>query len=109
MSMANMHWEEKEGVELYMSTATSSVGKTLHCNSTNSTCQFSNLHCGETYEFSVTAYSNMCHSEASNSVEIQTGMFTHSLSCFICVFSQDSYSVTLGHYDDTGIQLIIIM
>ncbi|XP_059196342.1 uncharacterized protein LOC131977156 [Centropristis striata] len=70
---ANMYWEENERVELYMATATCSRGMTLQCNSTNSTCQFSNLYCGETYEFSVTAYSYMCYSEISSTVEIQTG------------------------------------
>lgn len=73
-STANMYWEESERVELYVATATYSMGKTLQCNSTNSTCQFSNLKCGKTYEFSVTAYSSMCYSEISSTVEIQTGM-----------------------------------
>lgn len=68
-----MYWEEIEGVELYMATATYSMGMTRQCNSTNSTCEFSNLQCGETYEFCVTAYSNMCYSEVSSTVEIQTG------------------------------------
>lgn len=72
-STANLHWEERNGVELYMATATCSMGMTRQCNSTNSTCQFSNLHCGETYTFSVTAYSHMCYSEVSSTVEIQTG------------------------------------
>ncbi|KAI3368520.1 hypothetical protein L3Q82_025527 [Scortum barcoo] len=71
-STANMYWEQGEGVELYVATATCSMGKALQCNSTNSTCHFSNLYCGETYEFSVTAYSNMCSSEISSTVEIQT-------------------------------------
>ncbi|XP_044055462.1 uncharacterized protein LOC122877670 [Siniperca chuatsi] len=71
-STANMYWEKREGVEFYMATATYSTGMTLQCNSTNSTCQFSNLYCGETYKFYVTAYSNMCYSEISSTVEIQT-------------------------------------
>nr|XP_019965387.1 PREDICTED: uncharacterized protein LOC109644441 [Paralichthys olivaceus] len=70
-STANFFWEEREDVELYLATATCSMG-TLKCNSTNSTCRFPNLHCGETYEFSVTAYDNMCFSETSSTVEIQT-------------------------------------
>ncbi|XP_074523504.1 uncharacterized protein fndc7b [Halichoeres trimaculatus] len=69
---AILHWEEKDEVELYMATANSSMGITLQCNSTNSTCQFSNLQCGETYEFSVAAYNGMCYSEISSSVEIKT-------------------------------------
>ncbi|XP_039984445.1 uncharacterized protein LOC120790698 [Xiphias gladius] len=71
-STANLHWEDREGVERYLATATCSLGITLQCNSTSSTCQFSNLHCGETYEFSVTAYRNECYSETSSTVEIQT-------------------------------------
>ncbi|KAK9519631.1 hypothetical protein VZT92_022346 [Zoarces viviparus] len=70
---ADMYWEQREGVELYMATATCSMGMTLQCNSTNSTCQFSNLYCGETYDFSVTAFSGMCYSENSSTVEVQTG------------------------------------
>lgn len=72
-STASMYWEEVEGVELYIATATCSRGMSLQCNSTNSTCEFSDLRCGETYVLSVTAYSNMCYSEVSNSVEVQTG------------------------------------
>ncbi|XP_035863315.1 uncharacterized protein LOC116038126 [Sander lucioperca] len=72
MNTATMYWEESGGVELYMATANSSMGMTLKCNSTNSTCQFPNLYCGKTYTFSVTAYSKMCYSEISRTVEIQT-------------------------------------
>ncbi|KAM9385761.1 uncharacterized protein fndc7b [Pholidichthys leucotaenia] len=72
-STANMFWQEMAGVELYMATATYSMGMTLQCNSTNSTCQFSELDCGKMYTFSVTAYSNMCYSEVSSSVEMRTG------------------------------------
>ncbi|KAF7202765.1 putative LOC107392962-like protein [Nothobranchius furzeri] len=70
--IANLYWSKKDYVELYLTTATSSMGTTLKCNSTNSTCQFPNLNCGELYVFSVTAYSKMCFSENSSIVEIQT-------------------------------------
>lgn len=71
---ANLHWEGIEGVELYVATASYSMGEIQQCNSTNSTCKFSSLQCGKTYEFSVSAYSSMCFSEVSSTVEIQTGM-----------------------------------
>lgn len=71
---ANLHWEGVEGVELYVAAASYSMGEIQQCNSTNSTCKFSSLQCGKTYEFSVSAYSNMCFSEVSSTVEIQTGM-----------------------------------
>lgn len=68
-----MYWDQSDGVKLYVATVTCSTGKTLQCNTTNSTCQFSNLYCGKVYEFSVTAYSDMCSSEISSTVGIQTG------------------------------------
>ncbi|XP_034002008.1 fibronectin type III domain-containing protein 7-like [Trematomus bernacchii] len=71
-STANMFWEEGKGVELYLATATCSMGMTMQCNSTNSTCRFYNLHCGDTFTFSVTAYTHMCYSDISSTVEIQT-------------------------------------
>lgn len=70
---ANLTWEESDGVELYLATATSRTGTTVHCKSTKPTCHFSGLKCGEIYEFSVTAYSNMCFSGNSSTVETQTG------------------------------------
>ncbi|XP_029003162.2 fibronectin-like [Betta splendens] len=86
-STASLYWEEMQGVELYLATASSSLGMTLRCNSTNSTCQFSSLHCGETYVFSVTAFSSMCYSNSSSAVTIQTepcqptGLTVHG-SCY---------------------------
>lgn len=78
-STANLYWEEQEGVELYVATATYGMG-TTQCNSTNSTCKFHSLKCGETYQFSVTAHSQGCHSDVSSTVEIQTGrMHYHQL------------------------------
>ncbi|KAF7660957.1 hypothetical protein LDENG_00272160 [Lucifuga dentata] len=72
-STANLYWEETEGVELYVATASSSMGS-VQCNSTNSTCQLHDLMCGEAYTLSVTAYSYGCHSDVSSSsiVEFQT-------------------------------------
>ncbi|XP_069009634.1 fibronectin type III domain-containing protein 7-like [Embiotoca jacksoni] len=71
-STAVMYWEERDEVELYVATATFGTGTTLRCNSTNSTCQFSNLYCGMSVEFSVTAYTNTCCSETSSTVVVQT-------------------------------------
>ncbi|XP_027882788.1 uncharacterized protein fndc7b [Xiphophorus couchianus] len=71
-STADMFWDEDDYVKLFVATATSSEGMILQCNSTNSTCRFPDLDCGEKYVFSVTAYSSMCYSVEGNSVEIQT-------------------------------------
>lgn len=74
MNAANLRWDKVKGVELYVATATYSMGEIQQCNSTNSTCKFSNLECGKTYKFSVSAYNKMCYSEVSSTVEIQTSM-----------------------------------
>lgn len=74
--MATLFWEDEEGVEFYSATATSSTGVTMFCNSPSSTCKFSGLACGETYDFHVEATNNMCSSEKSNTVNIQTGRRT---------------------------------
>ncbi|XP_076010518.1 fibronectin type III domain-containing protein 7-like [Genypterus blacodes] len=70
-STANLYWEEREGVELYVATATYGM-ETMQCNSTESTCKFPDLKCGKTYHFSVTAHSHGCNSDISSTVEIQT-------------------------------------
>ncbi|KAJ8277963.1 hypothetical protein GJAV_G00082190 [Gymnothorax javanicus] len=73
-STALLSWEESEGVELYVANATKSSGEyAASCNSTGSTCPFHHLECGETYTFTVTAYSSQCQSPLSDTVEITTG------------------------------------
>uniref|UniRef100_A0A8C5GA05 Fibronectin type-III domain-containing protein n=1 Tax=Gouania willdenowi TaxID=441366 RepID=A0A8C5GA05_GOUWI len=70
-NVANMYWNEQEGVDFYVATTSCSVG-TTQCNSTTSTCQLPILQCGETCQFSVTASSSLCFSEDSSVVELQT-------------------------------------
>ncbi|KAJ8384528.1 hypothetical protein AAFF_G00204430 [Aldrovandia affinis] len=84
---ATLSWTERDEVELYAAQAmTSSGAYAVSCNSTGSTCVFSNLHCGETYRFTVTAYSSQCQSELSDTVEVitapcQPGVMTTHGSC----------------------------
>ncbi|XP_037642392.1 tenascin-N-like [Sebastes umbrosus] len=70
---ADLSWEERSDVELYVASAIkTSGGEVKTCNSTGSTCQFASLDCGETYNFTVTAHSQGCRSQASSTVSIQT-------------------------------------
>uniref|UniRef100_A0A3B4UWS1 Fibronectin type-III domain-containing protein n=1 Tax=Seriola dumerili TaxID=41447 RepID=A0A3B4UWS1_SERDU len=70
---AVLSWEERSDVELYIATAIkASGGGVKKCNSTGSTCQFHSLVCGETYNFTITAHSQGCYSQASSTVSIQT-------------------------------------
>ncbi|KAL1022755.1 hypothetical protein UPYG_G00031900 [Umbra pygmaea] len=70
---ATLFWEQSDGVMFYTASATATTGRQrTHCNSTGSSCQFPSLDCGETYDFTVTAHSNLCQSPASSTVQIQT-------------------------------------
>ncbi|KAM9349923.1 fibronectin [Symphorus nematophorus] len=70
---AVLSWEERADVELYRASAIkASGGEVQMCNSTGSTCQFPALDCGDTYNFTVTAHSQGCSSQASSTVCIQT-------------------------------------
>uniref|UniRef100_A0A8D3EA47 Fibronectin type-III domain-containing protein n=2 Tax=Scophthalmus maximus TaxID=52904 RepID=A0A8D3EA47_SCOMX len=72
-STAVLSWEEDSDVELYTAAAIgASGGEVKRCNSTGSTCHFSSLVCGETYNFTVEAHSQGCSSQASSTVSIQT-------------------------------------
>ena len=73
-STARLHWELQAGVESYTATANcSDHGEIIECVSHTGVCQFSGLHCGERYQFSVVANSSTCQSDVSSTVEIQTG------------------------------------
>ncbi|XP_071200535.1 mucin-3B [Salvelinus alpinus] len=70
---ATLSWEQREGLQFYVASATSRAGgSTGSCNTGSSSCQFPALDCGETYSFTVTAHSSLCQSELSNTVEIKT-------------------------------------
>lgn len=72
---AVMSWEAREGVDFYTARALGAGGVLQElCNSTSSTCSFSNLGCGETYAFTVTAYSGLCQSSGSAPVYLTTGI-----------------------------------
>lgn len=72
--MAVLSWEKRSDVELYIARAVKTSGnQVLNCTSKDSTCLFSALDCGETYNFTVTAYGQGCSSQASSTVSIQTG------------------------------------
>ncbi|XP_064190128.1 uncharacterized protein LOC135254105 [Anguilla rostrata] len=104
---AMLSWETSEGVELYVANATKSSGEHAgSCNSTGSTCLFSGLDCGETYSFTVTAYSSQCESQRSDTVEISTepcrpGRMSAAGSC-------GNDTVLLGWAESRGASVYIV-
>ncbi|XP_026097187.1 fibronectin type III domain-containing protein 7-like [Carassius auratus] len=65
-------WEESEGVELYIATATDSDGFEYQCNSTDTQCTVEQLQCGRFYNFSVFASNSQCDSPVSNTLQSET-------------------------------------
>lgn len=53
-------WEKEEGVSSYLVQAFGPDGHKIKCNSTDTSCQLPNLHCGELYNLTVTAQDGRC-------------------------------------------------
>uniref|UniRef100_A0AAV2JWT6 Fibronectin type-III domain-containing protein n=1 Tax=Knipowitschia caucasica TaxID=637954 RepID=A0AAV2JWT6_KNICA len=71
--IANVTWDQRPYDEEYtVSAIQQSDGAESYCNSTSSNCEFNNLPCGETFNFTVKALSNGCYGQASSSVSTKT-------------------------------------
>ncbi|XP_040215776.1 uncharacterized protein LOC120945574 isoform X2 [Rana temporaria] len=64
-----LHWTEPIGAVLYKSSVTSSLGEIYTCETTNNSCDFSGLQCGETYSATVTVFNIQ---QANVSLDVQT-------------------------------------
>ncbi|XP_034002007.1 fibronectin type III domain-containing protein 7-like [Trematomus bernacchii] len=53
-------WEEGEEVSSYMVQAFGPDGDKINCNSTTTSCQLPNMHCGQLYNLTVTAEDGQC-------------------------------------------------
>lgn len=59
---------------MYIAIATADDGSTHTCNSSYSnSCNFTDLHCGETYTVTVVTVDRGCWSEPSSAVVLRTG------------------------------------
>ncbi|KAL7851296.1 hypothetical protein AOLI_G00216520 [Acnodon oligacanthus] len=72
-SSAVVMWAPTAGVSLYSVMALGRDGDLKQCNSTNSTCQLSQMHCGQIYDITVTPYMNNCAGVRSAAVSFSTG------------------------------------
>ncbi|XP_028666288.2 uncharacterized protein LOC114658369 [Erpetoichthys calabaricus] len=60
-------WMEGEGANLYSVMAVGPDGHMAQCNTTLSSCELTNLHCGQFYNFTVTALDGVCDNAQSSS------------------------------------------
>ncbi|KAM7379234.1 hypothetical protein PAMP_004799 [Pampus punctatissimus] len=80
-------WSHVTGAEMYIATATADDGHTHTCSSNySSSCNFTDLHCGETYAVTVETMDRGCRSEPSSAVELRTALcpatnLTGQVSC----------------------------
>lgn len=59
---------------MFIATATAADGHTHTCSSNYSnSCNFTNLHCGETYAVTVVTVDRACSSKPSSAVDLRTG------------------------------------
>lgn len=67
-------WSNVPGADMFIATATADDGHTHNCSSNiSNSCNFTDLHCGETYTVTVVTVDRGCRSEPSTAVELRTG------------------------------------
>ena len=72
-------WEEGEEVSSYMVQAFGPDGDKMNCNSTTTSCQLPNMHCGQLYNLTVTAEDGQC--DNSNAyLDLQSGKIISRVS-----------------------------
>ncbi|XP_017277744.1 serine-rich adhesin for platelets-like [Kryptolebias marmoratus] len=68
-------WSNVPGAEMFIATATADDGHTHTCSSNYSnSCNFTGLHCGETYSVEVVTVDQGCRSEPSSPVQLKAAL-----------------------------------
>ncbi|XP_049603206.1 pneumococcal serine-rich repeat protein [Syngnathus scovelli] len=68
-------WSSVTGAEMYIATAIADDGQTHNCSSNTSTsCQFTDLQCGQNYSVTVVTVDRGCRSEPSSAVQVTTAL-----------------------------------
>ncbi|XP_038650716.1 uncharacterized protein LOC119964794 [Scyliorhinus canicula] len=65
-------WEESDGALWYITTAEGQDGHVTLCNSTETSCEFTDLHCSQTYLITVKAMDGHCQSVNTSTFETET-------------------------------------
>ncbi|KAL0966456.1 hypothetical protein UPYG_G00295510 [Umbra pygmaea] len=70
-ALGSVSWASSNGTNTYTAVAIGQNGDTHNCVTSNTSCTWSNLLCGENYTVLVTASNNICTSAPGNSAVIQ--------------------------------------
>ncbi|XP_071983673.1 uncharacterized protein [Engystomops pustulosus] len=71
-SMASITWSPSDGATMYHVTAAETGGSEIYCNSTNTSCWLLGLKCGLSYNVKVEAVGQMCTSNTSSLMVLNT-------------------------------------
>lgn len=67
-------WEMEDGVSSYMVRAFGPDADKIQCNSTGTSCQLPNMHCGQLYNLTLTAKDGECDNSQAF-LNLQSGTF----------------------------------
>lgn len=77
----SVSWEPSKGASSYAAVALGNGGYESTCNSSETTCLFEELLCGQNYSITVHASDGTCSSAGSSPVEIYTGIKKYTDKC----------------------------
>ncbi|XP_043942820.1 uncharacterized protein LOC122814297 [Protopterus annectens] len=69
-------WVQSKGAESYVTTVYGSDGQKEQCNTTDTECEFTTLHCGDTFDMVVMAVNEQCSSNDSTTVQFKSAPCT---------------------------------
>ncbi|MGH0162566.1 UNVERIFIED_CONTAM: hypothetical protein FKN15_042949 [Acipenser sinensis] len=106
-NIGSVSWKHELGAELFIATATENDGHTHTCNTSDSTCQFTDLHCGNTYTVTVVAVEGDCNSSDSVGHEIKTeGNTESSLECILAFATGSSTVPPVGFCPEPSLEFL---
>ena len=85
--LGSVSWALSDGAEAYTAVAVGQDGHTHMCATTNTTCTWNDLHCGEHYLVHVVAHHDLCESTPSNSTSIRMGESSEMLMVYKAMLS----------------------
>ncbi|XP_069794080.1 fibronectin type III domain-containing protein 7-like isoform X2 [Narcine bancroftii] len=65
-------WEQKDGTDFYIATASAFDGHTQSCSAEEAACEIFDLYCGQSYNITVVAVNEMCNSSQSAATTVLT-------------------------------------
>lgn len=74
---AQVQWDRNGGAESYEVSALGTQGYVTQCNTTGTFCNMSSLLCGDVYNISVVALSNMCRVRGNPVPQLNSGKIAH--------------------------------